>query len=92
MDPVTFLVKADHDVDAVEPKLNSLTGSNVTGEISFTTTLDEGKMSADVVNYKGTELPSTGGMGTTVFYAVGSVLVLGAVVVLITKKRMNAEK
>lgn len=92
MDPVTFLVKADHDVDAVEPKLNSLTGSKVTGEISFTTTLDEGKMSADVVNYKGTELPSTGGMGTTVFYAVGSVLVLGAVVVLITKKRMNAEK
>ena len=92
MDPVTFLVKADHDVDAVEPKLNSLTGSNVTGEISFTTELDEGKMSADVVNYKGTELPSTGGMGTTVFYAVGSVLVLGAVVVLITKKRMNAEK
>lgn len=92
MDPVTFLVKADHDVDAVEPKLNSLTGSNVTGEISFTATLDEGKMSADVVNYRGRELPSTGGMGTTVFYAVGSVLVLGAVVVLITKKRMNAEK
>ncbi len=42
-----------------------------------------------VVNKAGTELPSTGGMGTTVFYVLGSVLVLGAVVLLVTKKRMN---
>lgn len=42
-----------------------------------------------VVNKAGTELPSTGGMGTTVFYVLGAVLVLGAVVLLVTKKRMN---
>lgn len=42
-----------------------------------------------VVNKAGTELPSTGGMGTTVFYVLGSALVLGAVVLLVTKKRMN---
>lgn len=42
-----------------------------------------------VVNKAGTELPSTGGMGTTVFYVLGTVLVLGAVVLLITKKRMS---
>lgn len=42
-----------------------------------------------VVNKAGTELPSTGGMGTTVFYILGAVLVLGAVVLLVTKKRMN---
>ena len=42
-----------------------------------------------VVNKAGTELPSTGGMGTTVFYVLGSILVLGAVVLLVTKKRMN---
>ena len=42
-----------------------------------------------VVNKAGTELPSTGGMGTTVFYVLGTVLVLGAVVLLVTKKRMN---
>ena len=42
-----------------------------------------------VVNKAGTELPSTGGMGTTVFYVLGSVLVLGAVVLLVTKKRMS---
>ena len=43
----------------------------------------------EVENNKGTELPSTGGMGTTIFYVIGSVLVLAAVVLLVTKKRMN---
>lgn len=42
-----------------------------------------------VVNKAGTELPSTGGMGTTVFYVLGFVLVMGAVVLLVTKKRMS---
>ena len=42
-----------------------------------------------VVNKAGTELPSTGGMGTTIFYVLGSVLVIGAVVLLVTKKRMS---
>ena len=38
------------------------------------------------------ELPQTGGMGTTLFYVLGGVLVVGAVVLLITKKRMGAER
>ena len=42
-----------------------------------------------VVNKAGTELPSTGGVGTTLFYVLGAVLVVGAGVLLITKKRMN---
>lgn len=45
-----------------------------------------------VTNQSGTELPSTGGMGTTLFYVLGGVLVVGAVVLLITKKRMGAEQ
>lgn len=44
-----------------------------------------------VLNQSGTELPSTGGVGTTIFYVLGSVMVLAAVVLLVTKKRMNAE-
>ena len=43
-----------------------------------------------VENRKGTELPSTGGMGTTLFYVIGGLLTLGAAVLLITKRRMNA--
>ncbi|MBU5452124.1 SpaH/EbpB family LPXTG-anchored major pilin [Pseudoflavonifractor sp. MSJ-30] len=42
-----------------------------------------------VKNQAGTLLPSTGGMGTTIFYVLGTVLVLGAVVLLVTKKRMS---
>ena len=42
-----------------------------------------------VVNKAGTELPSTGGMGTTIFYVLGAVLVVGAGVLLVTKKRMS---
>lgn len=42
-----------------------------------------------VINQSGTELPSTGGVGTTIFYVVGSILVVAAVVLLITKKRMS---
>lgn len=46
-----------------------------------------------VVNKAGTELPSTGGMGTTIFYILGSILVVAAVVLLVTKKRMsNADR
>ena len=46
-------------------------------------------LTVEVANSTGTELPSTGGMGTTVFYILGSVLVLGAAVVLVTRKRMK---
>ena len=46
-------------------------------------------VTAEVENKTGTTLPSTGGMGTTVFYVLGAVLVLGAVVLLVTKKRMS---
>ena len=45
----------------------------------------------EVPNASGTELPSTGGMGTTIFYVLGSILVVGAVVLLVTKKRMGTK-
>lgn len=55
-------------------------GGTTAAELSVTTTVE---------NQAGTLLPSTGGVGTTVFYVLGAVLVLGAVVLLVTKKRMN---
>ena len=48
-------------------------------------------MDITVANNKGATLPETGGMGTTIFYALGSILVLGAGVLLVVKKRMSAE-
>lgn len=44
-----------------------------------------------VVNQSGTMLPETGGMGTTLFYVFGVVLVAAAGILLVTKKRMTAE-
>lgn len=42
-----------------------------------------------VKNNAGTVLPSTGGMGTTLFYVIGGGLMVAAVVLLVTKKRME---
>ena len=44
-----------------------------------------------IENNKGATLPSTGGIGTTIFYVVGGVMVAGAVVFLLTKRRVAAE-
>lgn len=45
-----------------------------------------------VINNEGTELPSTGGIGTTIFYVVGALMMAAAVVLLITKKRVGNVK
>ena len=59
------------------------------GVVNGTTDAPQGVEEVKVLNQSGTELPSTGGMGTTIFYVLGSILVIGAVVLLVTKKRMK---
>ena len=55
----------------------------------YTTVVINGEVK--VVNQAGVELPSTGGIGTTIFYALGAVMVIGAGVLLVAKKRMSVE-
>jgi len=43
-----------------------------------------------ILNQSGATLPETGGIGTTIFYVAGAILVIGAAVVMITRKRMDA--
>lgn len=92
--PIKFTVNANHTFtwngEDRNTILTSLTGNVATGDITFTPNADKTELATDVVNNKGSELPSTGGMGTTIFYVVGSILVLGAAILLITKKRMSA--
>lgn len=45
-----------------------------------------------VINQSGALLPSTGGVGTTMFYVLGSVMMIGAAVLLVTKKKMTNEQ
>lgn len=47
------------------------------------------KGTVKVLNSTGSQLPSTGGIGTTIFYVVGCLLMTGAVVLLVTKRRMG---
>ena len=73
--------------------LDTVTKTTTEGE---TTTISSFENAAatdwgTVENNKGTVLPSTGGIGTTIFYIVGAILVIGAGVVLVTRRRMNAD-
>lgn len=54
-------------------------------------TQDNLEQTKEVENKGGTEMPSTGGIGTTIFYVVGSILLIGAAVVLFTKKRVSRD-
>ena len=81
-DPVKFKISATYSEDGSKLAEGSLTVSINDGAAST-------DLSANIENKAGSTLPSTGGIGTTIFYVVGSVLVIGAAVVLITRKRMG---
>lgn len=93
IEPVEFTVTADHDIEwktqGRTDVLNTLSGNEETGEITFTANEDKSTLTTDVVNNKGTVLPETGAMGTTLFVTFGSLAVFTAVVFLVTRKKMS---
>ena len=91
LDDQIFTVTGTHDSESDDPKLTDLTGNVTTGTITFDKNVTNGSLSTKVENRSGSLLPSTGGIGTTIFYVVGVVLMLGAGVLLITKRRMSAK-
>ena len=92
IDPIEFTITAEHEVLSDNPALTSLSGNATDDKITFGSDVTEGSLSANVVNKAGSTLPETGGMGTTIFYVLGAILVLGAAIMLIAKKRMSSEK
>ena len=84
---IEFTITATHEVSSDNPTLISLSGGD-----KFTGVISTGVVSANIENQSGAQLPSTGGIGTTIFYVLGSVLVIGAVVLLVTKKRMSTKR
>lgn len=73
--PKEFTISATHDSEAADPKLTKFEISGLTDNKIENT---EGAASANIVNTKGSALPSTGGMGTTILYAAGAAIVLVA--------------
>ncbi|RRD32401.1 LPXTG cell wall anchor domain-containing protein [Streptococcus minor] len=65
-------------------------GYNVLTERKAVTVSEDNNARADVVNKKGAVLPNTGAIGTTLFYLIGSILLLVALVYTISKRRMNS--
>lgn len=65
--------------------------SNTGETIVKTTASGEGSDTSFINNTQGSELPSTGGMGTTIIYVIGGIMVLLAGVYLITKRRASKE-
>ena len=69
---------------------------NVTNEKTNTVvTYTNEKLAATLIpilNTTGSQLPSTGGIGTTIFYLIGAILVIGAGVVFVTRRRMHSDK
>lgn len=93
--PIEFTIDADYDKEADDPQLIKLSTNVTSGDVKsddFKSNLSDGSLTVGIVNRKGSLLPSTGGMGTTILYVIGSILVLVAAVLLITKKRMDAAK
>ena len=88
-----------NSIDPVEIQVNGNTkngqnGNGATSELESVafTVGSETQNAITIVNNAGTTLPSTGGMGTTVFYVVGGGLMAVAVVLLVTKKRMENKR
>ena len=94
--PVGYNTMADitFTISATQSSSTTLVGGNITWSSDKTEIkLDEanGIFDTTIVNKRGTTLPSTGGMGTTLFYVIGAILVIGAGILLITKRRMNSK-
>ena len=83
VEPMKFTVTATH-TEGETPELTELKGGD-----KFTGDLESGNLTTSVENKQGTTLPETGGIGTTMFYIIGSAMVLGAGIILTSKMRAN---
>ena len=92
IEPIAFTVTVDHSTGDLSLKGESV--DPTTGEVLLAFTADEnlGTLTRDVVNKSGSLLPSTGGIGTTMFYIIGGVLMVGACMMLFVRKIMTNEK
>lgn len=85
-EPITFTISSDYEVEGDYPTLVNITG---TDELSWTVNLNDGSLTASISNTKGNVLPSTGGIGTIVITATGLILMGGAGLIIIRRKKAS---
>lgn len=92
--PIEFVITATHEkltsgtvTDMEQIKTLQIKVGNGTAQEGNT---DTGVVTQDIANTKGSVLPSTGGIGTTIFYVVGGALVLVALVATVLRRRRSA--
>lgn len=88
-DPIVIEIKSNIDKDELECNWEVVSAKEGTKDL--TTTAVDGVIEFDVLNNKGQKLPETGGIGTTIFYVVGGLMMAVAVVLLVTKKKVSGK-
>lgn len=93
--PITFTVTAKHNIEWTTGErtdvLTELNGNAASGEITFTPDKIAGSLTTKVINVEGSNLPSTGGMGTVMLYVAGiAVFVLAGATLVMALRRRNA--
>lgn len=86
LEPIEFDVVAEHETDSEDPVLIDVNGNPFMPKEGE----NMGILYAEIENKSGGILPTTGGIGTTLFYVLGGLLVLGAGVLLVVKKFSDA--
>ena len=87
--------KAPDGYNLLKDPVQVVITANVASDKTGTATITYNETATGTVkieNQTGVELPSTGGMGTTVFYVIGGLLMGAAVVLLVTRKKMSTSK
>ncbi len=101
-DDLEFVIAAEYDTDAKDPKLtvltvNDLSGATITVSVdnpvgSFSSNVENASVTTYIKNTSGSKMPSTGGVGTMLLYTFGGIIFAGSLVLLVIKLRTRNEK
>jgi len=88
-DPVIITLTGSLDGKTATITADGAAMTNGTINLENTPSDKQPLATAQVINKSGTELPSTGGIGTTIFYIVGGILLVGAAIILVSRRRAH---